>query len=102
MRPGTTETAIMVLFSPAFSAHIPLGDEKRLGSSSFPVPVSILYGDTDWMKNVEDDSASLVIEQNQIKHGDKSRLITISNSGHNLHIDNSDMFAKEIISILES
>ena len=93
MRPGTTETSIMVLFTPAFAAHLPLGDDQRLGSPSFPVPVSILYGDNDWMKNVEDDSASLVIEKNKEKHGDKSRLITISDSGHNMHIDNSDMFA---------
>ena len=67
----------------------------------FQVPVSIFYGDSDWMKNVDENSASEVILQNKAIFGSKSNLIEITDSGHNLHMDNPDRLANEIIRILK-
>ena len=49
MRDGTTEMAIMVLFNPLLRAHLPLGTEDKLASPTFPIPISIFYGDDDWV-----------------------------------------------------
>jgi hypothetical protein len=49
MRPGTTETALFVLFDCGLHAHIPLQSPERLENPDLPFPVSIVFGDVDWM-----------------------------------------------------
>ena len=56
MRPGTTEHALMICFAPSILAHEPLGTKKRLLNPNFPVPISIVFGDDDWIKDVEEDA----------------------------------------------
>ena len=55
MRPGTTEYAIMVQFKPGLVCELPLGSKNRLGSPTCPIPVSFIYGDRDWVLNIEED-----------------------------------------------
>ena len=57
MRKGTTEYALMVLFEVGFVPFFSLSDEDRLGRSNFPIPVSVIYGDRDWVKMAIDGSA---------------------------------------------
>ena len=47
-----------------------------------------MYGDEDWVRNLEKDAPQKLINANRIKHGESSNLYLISNSGHNLHDDN--------------
>ena len=61
MRKGTTEYAIHINFSQSYQAYLPLGAEDKLGSDSFPIPISIIYGDKDWMLNTEDDAGKKVV-----------------------------------------
>ena len=48
MREGTTEYAIHIMFNPGLQAHLPLGARDKLGSPEFPIPISFIYGDSDW------------------------------------------------------
>jgi pimeloyl-ACP methyl ester carboxylesterase len=56
-----------------------------------------MYGDKDWVKNIDQDSPHKVIEANKVSHGDKSAYYLISNSGHNLHTDNPIELVDNII-----
>jgi hypothetical protein len=53
---GTTECAIHLMFTEDLLAHLPLGVPSKLGSESFPVPVSFFYGENDWVLFVEKDA----------------------------------------------
>jgi len=44
MQQGTTEYAIMTLFTPGLQAHQPLGSDKFLGNPELAFPVSFYYG----------------------------------------------------------
>ena len=55
MRPGATEYALMVMFELGLVCPIPLGAKDRLGAPDFPIPVSFIYGDSDWVLMVEED-----------------------------------------------
>ena len=39
------ETSIQIMFNPSIQAHLPLGGTDKLGSESFSVPISFMYGD---------------------------------------------------------
>lgn len=51
MRPGTTEYALMILFNLGLLAHLPLGTKEKLLSPDFPIAVSFIYGENDWVRN---------------------------------------------------
>ena len=53
------------------------------------------------MKNVDEDAAEKCLVQNAKKHNLQSNYYTIQNAGHNMHMDNPEMLAKEIIMDLE-
>ena len=57
MRPGTTEYSILVMFNPGLQAYHPLGVEDKLASPTFPISVSFVYGDEDWVLHVDEDAA---------------------------------------------
>lgn len=89
MRSGTTEYAIHVMFSPGMQAYVPLGTKEKLASPTFPVSISFIYGDEDWVVHVDDDAAQKCIIQNQKTHGkEKSLRHECMNAGHNMHMDN--------------
>lgn len=48
-RPGSTETALTKLFDCGLHAHNPLQSPARLLNPDLPFPISIVYGDRDWM-----------------------------------------------------
>ena len=62
MRPGTTEYSLQVMFDPALQAYHPLGTDQKLASPNFPVPISFIYGEEDWMLQVDDDAAQICVE----------------------------------------
>ena len=55
MRDGTTEYSIPILFSPAMQAYTPLASGS-ISTPNFPVPLSIFYGEDDWVLNTDEDS----------------------------------------------
>ena len=49
MQPGSTERFIFILFDCGLHAHKPLQNADRLGNPELPFPISIVFGDSDWM-----------------------------------------------------
>jgi hypothetical protein len=43
------------MFTPGLQAIFPLGDKEKLGSPTFPVAFTLIYGDNDWVTNLDDD-----------------------------------------------
>ena len=62
LREGTTEYGIINMFNGDLQAYLPLGGSEKLGSPSFPLAISFFYGDLDWMLEIEDPAATLVLE----------------------------------------
>lgn len=94
MRPGTTEYAIMILFELGLVPKISLGHPDRLANPNFPIPVSFIYGDRDWVVLVDRNGGKNVVEVNP---HESSRYHVIQNSDHNMHMDNPLGFANTII-----
>lgn len=65
MRDGTTEYAPMVNFDLSLTAKLPLGIRDKLANENFPLPISFIYGDNDWVQMLEEDIADIVISKNK-------------------------------------
>jgi len=64
LRPGTTEYAILVSFGVGLVCHLPLESVEKLADPNFPIPVSFIYGDNDWVTNIEEEAPLRVAEAN--------------------------------------
>ena len=49
MRPGGTDAALFLSFDCGLHAHMPLQEVDRLANPDLPFPISIVFGDRDWM-----------------------------------------------------
>ena len=46
-------------------SHLPLGTEEKLSNPDFPIPISFIYGDQDWVYNfVDGDYAKNCVQAN--------------------------------------
>mmetsp|Transcript_5603 Transcript_5603/g.9648 ORF Transcript_5603/g.9648 Transcript_5603/m.9648 type:complete len:88 (+) Transcript_5603:817-1080(+) len=81
----------MVLFEVGFHAKVSLSNE--LGKSDFPVPFSFIYGDQDWVKQVDEGSTERLLE----KLGKREEMMIVSNSDHNIQMDNPDELSQLLI-----
>jgi pimeloyl-ACP methyl ester carboxylesterase len=101
MRPGTTEYAIHLMFNADLHAHLPLGADDKLGSSTFPIPVSFYYGTKDWVLFVEENAGELCVNNNKRIHKNKSSYNMVEGSDHNLHMDNPEELGRFILQDLD-
>lgn len=81
MKPSSSDPSILISFSPGFVCQDPLDSPEKLSSGKFPVPVSFIYGELDWVRVVEEDGPSNVIKANPNKG---SKIYIIKNSDHNI------------------
>ena len=64
MKPhGTTEFALLINFDSDMNAYIPLGSPHLLGDEDFPIPVSIIHGDNDWVGDIDNGASAEVIQK---------------------------------------
>jgi pimeloyl-ACP methyl ester carboxylesterase len=84
LRKPSTEYALFVLFDHYLFSKMPLDSEN--GLPSIDIPISLIYGDRDWMRKVGDHD---VIKDNPFK-GTHSLWHTLDNSDHNLFMDNPE------------
>ena len=71
-----------------------------LASPDFNVPFTIIFGDVDWVRRVDNDS-SLELVQEKCRQGYYGTGYTVvPGSDHNLHMDNPVAFANAIINFL--
>ena len=93
-RPGTTEHALMICVGETILAHVPLGTPDKLLNPKLKFGVSFIYGDSDWIRPIDEDAPDRVVEM----HKDKgSKLYSLQESGHLLHFDNPISLANIII-----
>lgn len=93
-RPGKTEHALMILFSQSILAHIPLGTAEKLLNPNFRFGVSFVYGDSDWIRKIDEDAPELIASR---RKQFKSKIHTLPDSGHLLHFDNPIGLARIIV-----
>ena len=53
MRPEKVSSSILINFGPGFICYEPLEAETALGTATFPLAVSYIFGDQDWMARIE-------------------------------------------------
>jgi hypothetical protein len=88
----------MVEFEPGIQAKIPLSNKEKLCKESFPLALSFIYGELDWVLRLEKDAYAQVIEQNM--EGNICKMHIIPESDHNMHYDNPQALANTIINDL--
>jgi len=54
----------MVNFNMDLQAHLPLGTGDKFASTKFPLPISFIYGDEDWVLEIEEDIADVIVDIN--------------------------------------
>ena len=59
-----------------------------------PFPVSFIYGDSDWVNNMESGAGKIIVDANQ---NPESKFHIVPKAGHNLHMDNPREFAQTLI-----
>ena len=64
MKPEKVSCGILINMGPGMVCYEPLGAENYLASSSFPLSVSFIFGDVDWMAKLEEDGPKKVVEIN--------------------------------------
>ena len=64
MKPGESEYALLLNFDEQLRAYEPLMSHQCLGNDDFPVPVSIMMGETDWMHEVDQGASQKLVELN--------------------------------------
>lgn len=69
---ATTEYALLINFDSDMNAYLPLGSPNKMGGVDFPVPVSIVYGDEDWVGTIDDGASREIVRINQDKYGSES------------------------------
>lgn len=108
----------MVNFNITLCAHLPLGIKAKLANEHFPLPISFIYGDNDWVQMLEEDIADIVVSKNKygvysdkygqfdpelLEEGEEmpgvftSQIHIVPTSDHNMHIDNPQAFANCLI-----
>jgi pimeloyl-ACP methyl ester carboxylesterase len=101
MRDGAAENAPMINFNIYMSAHIPLGTSDKLASEKFQLPISFVYGDNDWVHDLEGDISETILKKNKFtsdKNGVlSSRIHFVPTSDHAMHMENPEGLANTLI-----
>ena len=97
MREGTSEYAIMMLFTDELIAHSPLFTPSKLAQPGFPVPVSIVVGEHDWVTRQLKDTGENLIMLSKMTHDGEARYWTCPDAGHNMQLDNPNALANIIL-----
>ena len=103
-RDGTTEYAPMMNFSLSLNAYVSLGVPGKVADKEYPLPISFIYGDHDWVQGIEGNIADKILSFNQfydeecVEFGLKrSHVHIVPTSDHNMHTDNPSALANIII-----
>ena len=85
IREGHQDAAIQVEFEFLLQATHPLTTDSKLANSSFPIPTSFIYSETDFCYKIDGDSYKLIMDSN--KNPD-SKFHMVPGAGHNLFLEN--------------
>jgi len=66
---------------------------EKLANPDFPVPISFIFGDRDW---VDSTGSEVVVRANKFFESGESQLHIVSNSDHNMHMDHPEELVAKI------
>lgn len=69
MRDGTTEIAPMIALNFFMQAFNALGEERNLAQNDYPIPISFIYGENDWVHILEEGTAEEILKKNKYYYG---------------------------------
>ena len=75
----------MINFNLEGQTTLPLCVPDKFLDQKFPIPISFIFGDKDWVKILEGDAPEQICSTNQFA---SSKVHTLPTSDHNLHMDN--------------
>lgn len=100
MKKIETDVALLIGFTHTLLSYLPLSSSSVLMNKNFPVPVSIMFGEYDWMQGVDKGTSKFIIERSRLKFGAESNYIICPTANHDLNIDNPEGVAGCIINDL--
>ena len=106
MKPSTSDFSLMILFNEGMQAQLPLGTEDKLGNKKFPIPVSFIMGQEDWVRYLDEDYGQTCVNAREINkdttlpNNQRGNYIFCPKSGHQMHMDNPIAFTNIIINEL--
>ena len=84
----------MINFTMQGQTHLPLATPEKFLDPDFPLAVSFIYGDDDWVLRLEGDTPDIICNTNKFE---SSKSYVVPTSDHNLHMDNPKALAQCII-----
>ena len=69
MREGTQEMALLINFDSMLQTFLPLGVPEKLANPDFPIPISVILGDQDWVMQCDDGASEYIVANNKKRHG---------------------------------
>ena len=93
LRPSSTEFALFQQFEPGLFAYKPLANPDRLYNTLIPFPISIVFGQRDWM---DSRGARDIVKANKFFESGDSQLHVLPNAGHQLFMNNPQGFVELI------
>lgn len=100
MKKVETDLVLLINFDFSLRPFLPLGSKSVLGNSNFEVPTSIMFGEFDWMRKVDDGASQDVIERLKYKYGDQSNFIVCPSCNHDMNCDNPSAVSGSIVNDL--
>ena len=103
MRKSTSDYALMITFNQALVAALPLGTRNKLSNPDFPIPVSFVMGDVDWVRFADEDYGKVCVEANLInktpgiEYHKRGNYVICPSAGHQMHMDNHEAFSNILV-----
>jgi len=70
-----------------------LNSKDKLAQPDFPVPISFMYGDVDWM---DSSGSEAVVRANKHFSKGECQLYVVSDSSHHVNMDNPEEFIERL------
>lgn len=83
-----TDIVLLINFDSSLRSYLPIGSKQMLTSPDFNVPMSIMFGEYDWMRKIDSGASEEIIVFNKIKFGQQSNHLICPSSNHDMNIDN--------------
>ena len=105
MRKSTSDYSLMILFNQGLVAALPLGTPDKLSDPNFPIPVSFVMGDNDWVRFADEDYGQICVEARLANKEEKiphlrGNYTFCPGAGHQMHMDNPLGFSNILVNEL--
>lgn len=88
----------MIQFNDKLFCQSPLNGADKLANKEFPVPISFVYGDRDWVNSLGSED---VVKANKFFESGEAQLHIVTKSDHNMHTENPKELCDKLIGDLQ-